>query len=448
MNVFLRKDADDRRRQPERFRFPVARFNRRQIPLNGPFFHFMPQVPIFADRLTKQTLIFSVSGGVYILPPLVNTYGQLFSVAELIASGYASLVSSGSLPTGPINMLPFFNPTPLIGPNIPIFRPGQSGFRGSIRTKLESLSIPKDYYRSSNLHSTIEMDENDSEDNDGDEDDYEPPSRSYNRPPRRTTTAVATSTYSNTIAKVQKKLKEATVRFLNTIKQGICVEMILNATVRNQYISSNLIGRVQPVGTFLTTDTATEYLYGLLCAIPNLPLKSILIDTLDLLQWGFDPNYYRTFFKLQINLQSTKKITLLTMIAFDEQFKVCGYEAVVPNAGLTLDFAPEEYSFVISNLCQAIQITCPVGSSNQQYTDVNECISFLSEPQTPFGSYDRADQNNVVCRLIHIQLAAIAPAIHCPHVGKTGGGACTNKTSQSYFEGMSDFVSCAYQSQK
>ena len=49
---------------------------------------------------------------VYILPPLINFYGKMFSVAELIMSGYASLVSSGIQPTGPINMMPYFQPIP------------------------------------------------------------------------------------------------------------------------------------------------------------------------------------------------------------------------------------------------------------------------------------------------------------------------------------------------
>jgi len=39
-------------------------------------------------------------------------FGQMYSIAELIASDYASLVSDGSvLPLGPINMLPLFSPT-------------------------------------------------------------------------------------------------------------------------------------------------------------------------------------------------------------------------------------------------------------------------------------------------------------------------------------------------
>jgi hypothetical protein len=32
---------------------------------------------------------------VYVLPPLFNAYGKIFSVGELIASGYASFMASG-----------------------------------------------------------------------------------------------------------------------------------------------------------------------------------------------------------------------------------------------------------------------------------------------------------------------------------------------------------------
>ena len=247
---------------------------------------------------------------------------------------------------------------------------------------------------------------------------------------------------------VQRKLKKTTIRFLGTLKQGICAEMILNKTVRAQYISSTLTGRVEPVGTFRTTTQALEYIYGLLCDIPNLPPRGESFGSVDLLQLTYDPKHYRVSAKIQLTFVSSKKLVFFTIIAFDKQLKVCGYEGVVQNSGLTFDIPSTLYAFAISNLCKEIQSTCPVGSPNQQYANMSDCISCLSEPQTPFGTNDRADQNNVVCRLIHIQLAQISPSIHCPHVGMTGGGACTDKTAQSYFTGTTDFTRCAYRFRK
>jgi hypothetical protein len=43
---------------------------------------------------------------------LVNAYGKLYSIAELIASGYASMVSTGVQPTSVIDMRSFFLSTP------------------------------------------------------------------------------------------------------------------------------------------------------------------------------------------------------------------------------------------------------------------------------------------------------------------------------------------------
>ena len=87
----------------------------------------MPQVPIFVDQFTRQTLIYSPEGGgeyflfknneiifvflVYIIPPLVNFYGKSFSIAELIDSGYASLVSDGG-PLTDLDMGTIFRPVP------------------------------------------------------------------------------------------------------------------------------------------------------------------------------------------------------------------------------------------------------------------------------------------------------------------------------------------------
>ena len=243
---------------------------------------------------------------------------------------------------------------------------------------------------------------------------------------------------------MERRLKQATLRFLSTFGNGTCAQIILNATFRQQYLSNKLIGRVQPVGTFLTPELALEYLYGLLCSIPNLPPRREVAKAANLLQITYDSKLYRVSFKVRVDLVSTKQLNFYGLLAFDEKYKLCGYEAVIQNLGLTLDFPPETHGTYIQGLCQETQLICPVGSTVEQYSSVDECTTFLSAPNTPFGSYDRGDQDNVVCRLIHVELPQISPRVHCPHLGKTGGGACTNKTASSYFQGTSNFVQCAY----
>jgi hypothetical protein len=146
MNIYLREPSKDgKRRKPKRFRFPVARYERRRFPKTfGPLVSFLPWLPIFADRLTKQTIIFSPTGGIYIIPPVINFYGKLISVAQLIASGYASLVSSGAPPPPAVNVAPLVQPGPVVGPGVPTINPETGGFKGGVRTQFQSsFSGPK-----------------------------------------------------------------------------------------------------------------------------------------------------------------------------------------------------------------------------------------------------------------------------------------------------------------
>ncbi|CAF0957387.1 unnamed protein product [Adineta ricciae] len=144
MNIYLREPSrDGKRRKPKRFRFPTARYEREHFPRTfGPLISFMPWVPIFADRLTKQTIIYSPTGGVYILPPVINFYGKLISIAQLVASGYASLVSSGAPPPPAVDVAPLVQPGPVVGPGVPTVDTAKGGFKGGVRTEFRSFPRP------------------------------------------------------------------------------------------------------------------------------------------------------------------------------------------------------------------------------------------------------------------------------------------------------------------
>jgi hypothetical protein len=127
-------------------------------------------------------------------------------------------------------------------------------------------------------------------------------------------------------------------------------------------------------------------------------------------------------------------------MAFDENYKLCGYEGQIRNLGLTLDtYTDEEHQANINNLCAVQQIFC--NGTLQQYTSVEQCIEYLTTNVT-YGSFDRGDQGNVACRLIHIKFVPLLPSVHCPHVGPTGGAACYNKTIDFYYE-QPNFLACA-----
>jgi len=164
---YNRNDNDERPRPPRtrrqaytKVRFPVKRYRKpSRFPLSrfNRFVNYVPWLPIYADELTYQTIIFSPTGGMYILPPLVNFFGQRFAVAQLIAWGYASLVSGGAPPPPNINVAQFVGRAPpggvvagvvgagAVGP-APAFNPATSTFAGGVNSDFGTFRERKPRY--------------------------------------------------------------------------------------------------------------------------------------------------------------------------------------------------------------------------------------------------------------------------------------------------------------
>lgn len=141
---------------------------------------------------------------------------------------------------------------------------------------------------------------------------------------------------------------------------------------------------------------------------------------------------------------------------FDKQGAVLKYDAWIPNLNeFTAGTLPAPVSDVqyqaqsIQQICAVTQQRCQ--GPNQQWKNVEECVSTLS--QRPYGTYDAAWGDNVVCRSIHVILTQVRPdvsfppsapkecakltldQVHCAHVGPTGGEKCVDGDfTQRYFD--------------
>ncbi|CAF1616762.1 unnamed protein product [Adineta ricciae] len=74
------------RLQSKKLRFPIARYDRQNFPLDGPFLSLGFQIPIFVERRTRQTIISGTRGWLYIMPAMINRYNELYSIGELLNS--------------------------------------------------------------------------------------------------------------------------------------------------------------------------------------------------------------------------------------------------------------------------------------------------------------------------------------------------------------------------
>ncbi|CAF4765097.1 unnamed protein product, partial [Rotaria sp. Silwood2] len=194
---------------------------------------------------------------------------------------------------------------------------------------------------------------------------------------------------------IYKKLYDATQRTLGSLLFPVCQQILFNTNnIQSQYISSKgLSGRVIPVGTFTDTVLALEYLYGILCPIQNSLPRPVVIQGTDLVHIAYDKEYFITRSEFIAKLTGGKRLTFFVSMAFDKNFKLCGYDGQIRNPGLTLDALTEaERQFRINVVCTIAQQFC--NGTLQQYSSIDDCKQYL-KANVPYGTFDRGDQESV-----------------------------------------------------
>lgn len=48
-------------------------------------------------------------------------------------------------------------------------------------------------------------------------------------------------------------------------------------------------------------------------------------------------------------------------------------------------------------------------------------------------------RNTVLCRMVHQNMVPLRPAVHCPHIGPSGGGYCVDTPSYAETVGANYF---------
>ena len=77
---------------------------------------------------------------------------------------------------------------------------------------------------------------------------------------------------------------------------------------------------------------------------------------------------------------------------------------------------------VVEGICATHQSYCL--ADLVEYDSFDDCLSFLGS--TRFGESYEAGRDTILCRSIHQNMVPFRPQVHCPHIGKSGGGMCTD----------------------
>jgi hypothetical protein len=86
----------------------------------------------------------------------------------------------------------------------------------------------------------------------------------------------------------------------------------------------------------------------------------------------------------------------------------------------TLDFLTQ---LLAEGICQTEVTYC--NGTNEQYSDYSSCVEYLTTG-VRFGQGYELGRNTLLCRSLHSAMVPLRPAVHCSHIGPTGGGYCTD----------------------
>jgi len=253
------------------------------------------------------------------------------------------------------------------------------------------------------------------------------------------------------------KHKASVLKFFNNTIYPTPQAILQNPDMLLDILSPTVKSRISPAGSFDGFQGVVEYFYGFI-AQPG--LISQRVDVRSIAATGNTVAVKANIFI--VNGQpaggfppATFNLSIFSFFTFDDNDKIQSIDVSVPNLGKLLDavgpaaLVTQLQQGRIQFTCQILTLPSPL-STNQTGTcgwydpfnagpnplnQFNACVAFMNS--IAFGSFNRINANNVVCRFLHALLTVSSPAaaaLHCPHTSIGGGGACIEFTYESFFQ--------------
>ncbi|KAJ7909494.1 hypothetical protein B0H13DRAFT_2661447 [Mycena leptocephala] len=244
--------------------------------------------------------------------------------------------------------------------------------------------------------------------------------------------------------------------FLQKFSADFSYPQIVEAAKSINYtgFSEDIVGRVDVTGTFVGRELNTEYIFGLFSGLATgttastpligIPLNGTLVDLV------VENNLMIATTLRDFNWTVAIVPTLWQLkFLFNDEGLVTQYDAILYRASaLFADIWPKLAKHLIKELdlprhtpdtvaiqTRAARDVCTQHEKyclgpNKQYKSTEACMKFMLD-KIPLGEIWQAGQNTAICRYVHTPMLPYRPAVHCPHVGPTGGDMCFDHTYES-----------------
>ena len=233
-------------------------------------------------------------------------------------------------------------------------------------------------------------------------------------------------------------------------------------SINSTFFAEDILGRIDATRDFDGRELNTEYVYGLFDQLSLNPGTFALI--------GQPQNFTVTQFVAHDNIVSTTVLLDFYFAIVDKHYpieigvwftynsnkEISQYDATFLRyldwqfadmfaRGMQIFNISNEATFegfVTGQLAKSICTTHATycNGTNQQYASTAECNAFLTNGSIPLGTPYQLGMDTVACRSLHQAMLPYRPDVHCPHVGPTGGGYCTNDRDYTTYLNTNHFT--------
>ncbi|KAJ7098446.1 hypothetical protein C8R43DRAFT_1141495 [Mycena crocata] len=218
--------------------------------------------------------------------------------------------------------------------------------------------------------------------------------------------------------------------------------------------ADDIVGRLDITGTFPGRELNTEYIFGLFSGLATgtsggtpligIPLNETIIDLVvenniviatTLRDFNFTVATIPVQFQFKFMFNDEGNVTQYDGTIFRSSAAFANIWPKVAKAVIAELNLPANTSNTLAlqtraalDICSQHEAHCL--SADQQYNSTDQCIDFVLNT-IPLGEVWQGGQNSAWCRYIHTPMLPFRPAVHCPHIGPTGGDMCFDHSYES-----------------
>jgi hypothetical protein len=216
-------------------------------------------------------------------------------------------------------------------------------------------------------------------------------------------------------------------------------------------------GRVSDTRNFEGRELNTEYIFGLFTPTKSISVIGNPVGPYEIIQFAANQNIASATTRFNFTFPSfgnmSLPIAITTWMTFNEAKEITQYDVVFRWFGNVLQLLlsvvdPNPVTAQAKGAIILAQSTCKTHTEfctgdNKQYDSEEECIRFMTE-DIRFGQSFELGMNTLLCRNVHEKMIHFRPEVHCPHIGKSGGGQCADDTTYLQKVGENYYTNAAW----